>query len=249
MRLAGESDNRIPKSFPEEISADYIKQNANEISNFSSKSIKYAISPNTLTSYNKYKSINDSLEYDLKYQIDPNIDIKIEPGVYQVIITDINKFITKEYPELSVENEHIKFSKGKYLNLEDEFGEFNEHIFKISAKNQGVSKDFYVIFNKFSYELQNDSCKIIKQYNELISKKGEYYLKLPKIIEASNDSVNQIGSSKNPMTGALYRFRKINRLFHPELYLAKLSVFENHDYIRRRYSKNINKYCYDHSIC
>ena len=235
-------DTKQPQSYPKDISFEYIKKSFLEVSKFSSINNKNP-EINPLDDFRqRTRVIND---INIRYQTDPNIEIKADKGSYEIIITDIVNFNKKKY-FFNAENGFIQFEHGKKLNLLNEFTNIKNCIFLITIKNSSFYESFYIQFSKFSHEIEEKTLKLIKTFNDLQNRKTLKKLKLPLISEEhSKDSDKKKAFYTNPITNSLYNYKKITKMFSPNSYLAKLNFFKNHDFICARYSKKFNKFLYD----
>lgn len=230
-------DLKEVKIYPENISSDYIRQSFIEISKFSSKNKKYHLLPHKENESLSQKSFSVPLDMNIQYQKDPNIEIKANKGLFHVRVIEISSLMSRDFYDLNAENGFILFKNTKKLDLEKEFGCVNGKTFCVTAKNADKTIVFYVVFKKYSKEVEENTVQSIKKFEEMREIKHFTKIKLPKINEAEVSHKDFLVDFKHPITEALVKFRDRGKLYKPQSYLAKLSLFEGHAYIRRRFSK------------
>ena len=231
----------------EEISAEFIKQSFLEISKMSSKNQKYKIHSSSLDGSYRKRAASLPNDIQILYQTNTYIEIRAENGRYDVYIADIGRFIIKEYLGVQASNKFIQFKTGRKLNLSEEFEEVQGRVFQISIKGDIISKQFYICLSKYSYEVEENVIAAINKSRGIVNNQGLLERKLPKILENNDLKISKMKiPCSNPMTGALFKYKKTSNMFHPDAYLARLSSLESNAYISRRYSKKLNKFSYDH---
>lgn len=227
------------KSYPENISSDYIKESFSQLTKFSSKNSKYELSPKDLLGYPK-RNFSFPSDVVIKYQTDPNLKIKSDKSESNVQICDIHAMNFKIYKNIKSENGILTFNGCKKLNLETEFGNIWGHIFEVTIENTLQPECYYISFNKYSKEVEETAMRNIMAYKDIKRAQNSQKIKLPKLHDQGSDKQkNGKIDFANPITEALMKFRNKGRSFNPESYLAKLSLFETHAYIREKYSKDI----------
>lgn len=231
------------KKHSEDISFSYIRQSYLELNKFSSGGDDSGLSPRFLETTRK-KNIEKLPDTVIKYQTDPNIEIKADKGLYDIAITDITELINKHYTNMHSENGYIQFKTGKQYNLSADFPLIPAHIFKITLKTNKNTISYYISFNKYSYETEKKTLRAIKTFKYLQESKGISQVQLPKVLEVGSTEKKKI---INPLTEALYRYQNNNNYFHPDFYRNKLNSLQKDDFINKRYSKRFNKYSYDHT--
>lgn len=230
-----ENDLKQVKTYPENISSEYIKESFSQLTKFSSKNSRYNLSPDDfLFNSNKLKSPGDDLI--VKYQTDPNLRIKAEKGEHSLHICDINLMTYRDYIKVEAFNGFLVFNGSKKLNLEHEFGNIWGHTFQICIDRCKRQEVFYVCFSKFSKETQDQVMRSIRNFKDVQKAQNTKRFVLPKINEKDSVKRGNDLEFNNPITAALMRFRNKAKAFKPESYLAKLSLFETHAYIREKYS-------------
>lgn len=226
------------KSYPENISSEYIKESFSQLTKFSSKNSKYELSPMDLLGNPKRKSnfLNDVI---IKYQTDPNLKVRWDQGECDLRICDINTMDFRTFPKLKSENGFLMINGCKKLNVENEFGNIWGHNFEVVIKSCEKVECYYVSFNKYSKEIEESVARSINTFKDIKRAKNGNKVCLPKITEFNDNKKHLVKNEfNNPITEALMKFRNKGRAFNPESYLAKLSLFETHAYIRERYSKD-----------
>jgi hypothetical protein len=183
------------------------------------------------------KKSHPGQEKIIKYQTDPSIKIKCEKGEHSVHICDINSMTYRDYFKVPSENGFLMFNGSKKLNLDFEFGNIWGHTFQVAVDKQKEDELFYVCFSKYSRDVEENAVRSINTFKDIQSAQNCQQVKLPKIQEKeSKKSAQGASQFDNPITAALMRFRNKAKAFKPESYLAKLSLFETHAYIREKYS-------------
>ncbi|OMJ87833.1 hypothetical protein SteCoe_10398 [Stentor coeruleus] len=226
------------KSYPEDMNSDYIRKSFIEINKFSSKNNKYSFSPYKHNGQLTRRSISVPLDLNIKYQKDPNIEIKADKGTFHVRVMEISQMISKDFYDLKTESGFIMFDKSRKLDLEKEFGDVYGKTFCVTTENVEGNLVFYVVFKKYSKEVEEDTVFLIKKFKQMREIKHFNKVKLPKIRENEIRNKGMSVDFKHPITEALVKYRDQGKLYKPQSYLAKLSIFEEHDYIRRRFSKS-----------
>jgi len=163
------------RSYPENISSEYIKESFSQLTKFSSKSSKYELSPKDLLGNPKRKenTVNDSV---IKYQTDPNLKVKWDHGDCDLRISDINTMDFRTFPKLKSENGFLMIRGCKKLNVENEFGNIWGHSFEVVIKSTEKVESYYVSFNKYSKEIEESVLRTINAYKDI--KKAKNRIKL-----------------------------------------------------------------------
>lgn len=94
-----------------------------------------------------------------------------------------------------------------------------------------------MVFKKYSKEIEEDTLFLIEKFKQIREIKHFNKVKLPKLRENEIRHKDVSAKFAHPITEALIKYRDQGKLYKPQSYLAKLSIFEEHAYIRRRFSK------------
>lgn len=183
------------------------------------------------------------------------ISVNSKNSLCSVTFTDLSlpNYPTYTFQNLSTDNTLVQFP-GPKIDLKSVFSSnIEKHVIRVLVQGNEESIDYYVSIQAYSEHLEEQiKSEIIKYkvavYSQLQKKSGQVVpLTLQNLQKPMPPSLPKIESKvktastgrrrlyNNPITTALFVYKKNVEAFHPMAYPSNLCIFEAHDFIEENY--------------